>query len=163
VSISLSLSEDLDLNFHRAWRRARAAEILAIVEVLSMRVKRVSEIIVLIIFMYFFVVSASPAFSAGIKNVPVKGKVTMVDLGAKRCIPCKMMAPILVRLEKRYAGKAAIIFLDVWEDPKPAEHFGIRGIPTQIFFDKAGKEVYRHVGFMSEDAIVAQLKSMGVR
>jgi len=128
-----------------------------------MSVKRVSEIIVLIIFMFFFVVSASPAFSAGIKNVPVKGKVTMVDLGAKRCIPCKMMAPILERLEKRYAGKAAIIFLDVWVDPKPADHFGIRGIPTQIFFDKAGKEVYRHVGFMSEDAIVAQLKSMGVR
>ncbi|MEI8172557.1 MAG: thioredoxin family protein [Deltaproteobacteria bacterium] len=128
-----------------------------------MSVKRVSEIIVLIIFMYFFVVSASPAFSAEFKNIPVKGKVTMVDLGARKCIPCKMMAPILERLEKRYAGKAAIIFLDVWEDPKPADHFGIRGIPTQIFFDKAGKEVYRHVGFMSEEAIVARLKSMGVQ
>jgi thioredoxin 1 len=74
-----------------------------------------------------------------------------------------MMAPILERMEKRYAGKAAIIFLDVWKDPKPAQHFGIRGIPTQIFFDKEGKEVYRHAGFMSEEAIVAQLQSMGVR
>ena len=107
--------------------------------------------------------AGTTAFFADLKSIPVRGKVTMIDLGAKKCIPCKMMAPILERMEKRYAGKAAIIFLDVWQDPKPAQHFGIRGIPTQIFFDKEGKEVYRHAGFMSEEAIVAQLQSMGVR
>lgn len=95
--------------------------------------------------------------------VPVKGMVTMVDLGAKKCIPCKMMAPILEKLEKEYKGRAAIVFLDVWEDDKPAYRFKIRGIPTQIFFDKQGKEVYRHSGFMSEEEIVAQLKKMGVK
>ena len=57
--------------------------------------------------------TGTTAFSADLKSIPVKGKVTMVDLGAKKCIPCKMMAPILERMEKRYAGKAAIIFLDV--------------------------------------------------
>ncbi|MFH1078878.1 MAG: thioredoxin domain-containing protein [Pseudomonadota bacterium] len=128
-----------------------------------MSVKRVTMIMALIFFILFLVVAASPSFSAEPKNIPVKGMVNMVDLGAKKCIPCKMMAPILERLEKRYAGKAAIIFLDVWEDPKPAHHFGIQAIPTQIFFDKTGKEVYRHVGFMSEEAIVTQLKSMGVQ
>jgi thioredoxin 1 len=128
-----------------------------------MSVKRVTIIVALIFPILLFVIGASPSFSAELKNVPVKGMVTMVDLGAKKCIPCKLMAPILERLEKRYAGKAAIIFLDVWEDPKPAQYFGIRGIPTQIFFDRAGKEMYRHVGFMSEEAIVAQLKSMGVQ
>jgi thioredoxin 1 len=128
-----------------------------------MSVKRVSEIIVLIIFMYFFIVSASPAFSAVHKNVPVRGMVTMVDLGAASCIPCKMMAPILDKLEKRYKGKAAVVFIDLRYDREAIQRFGIQGIPTQIFFDKAGKEVYRHMGFMSEDAIVAQLKSMGVR
>ena len=96
------------------------------------------------------------------KTVPVKGMVTMVDLGATRCIPCKMMAPILQRVEKRYAGKAAIVFLDVWVDPQPARRFGIRAIPTQIFFNKKGEEVYRHEGFMSEEAIVAVLRKMGV-
>jgi len=94
--------------------------------------------------------------------VPVKGMVTMVDLGAGECVPCKMMAPILTKLEKAYAGKAAVIFLDVWKDDAPARRFGIRTIPTQIFFDKQGKEVFRHVGFMSEKDIVARLKSMGV-
>ena len=87
----------------------------------------------------------------------------MIDLGAKKCIPCKMMAPILAKLEKEYAGRAAVVFLDVWEDPAPAKRFGIRAIPTQIFFDKAGKEVYRHEGFLSEEAIVARFKDMGVK
>ena len=95
-------------------------------------------------------------------DVPVKGMVTMVDLGATSCIPCKMMAPILQKLEKEYQGKAAIVFLDVWKDKAPARRFGVRAIPTQIFFDKDGNEVYRHVGFMSENAIVTQLKNMGV-
>jgi thioredoxin 1 len=95
-------------------------------------------------------------------EIPVKGMVTMVDLGATSCIPCKMMAPILQKLEKEYQGKAAIVFLDVWKDKAPARRFGVRAIPTQIFFDKDGNEVYRHVGFMSENAIVTQLKNMGV-
>ena len=102
-------------------------------------------------------------FAASAVEIPVKGMVTMVDLGAKKCIPCKMMAPILEKLEKVYAGRAAVVFLDVWEDPKPARRFGIRGIPTQIFFDKKGGEVYRHEGFLSEEAIVQQLKEMGVK
>ena len=96
-------------------------------------------------------------------EVPVKDMVTMVDLGAKSCIPCKMMAPIMEKLEKDYKDKAAILFIDVWKEPDQAKRFGIRTIPTQIFYDKEGKEVYRHVGFMSEDAIVAQLKKMGVK
>ena len=94
--------------------------------------------------------------------LPIKGMVTMIDLGAKKCIPCKMMAPIMERVEKRYKDKAAIIFIDVWENQAPAKQFGIRAIPTQIFFNKEGKEIYRHVGFLSEEAIVAQLKKMGV-
>ena len=94
--------------------------------------------------------------------VPVKGMVTMVDLGSDSCIPCKMMAPIIEKLEKAYRGKAAIVFIDVWKDKAPAKRFGIRAIPTQIFFDKKGKEVYRHTGFMGEADIVGQLKKMGV-
>ena len=95
-------------------------------------------------------------------TVPVKGMVTMVDLGADSCIPCKMMAPIIEKLEKTYRGKAAIVFIDVWKDKDQAKRFGIRAIPTQIFFDKEGNEVYRHTGFMGEADIVGRLKKMGV-
>jgi thioredoxin 1 len=94
--------------------------------------------------------------------VPVKGMITMVDLGANACIPCKMMAPILKKLKKTYDGKAAIVFIDVWKDRSQAKRFNIRAIPTQIFFDKNKKEVYRHIGFMNEKAIVTQLQKMGV-
>lgn len=96
------------------------------------------------------------------KTVPVKGMVTMVDLGAGSCIPCKMMTPILEKLEKRYKGKAEIIFIDLRYDREKAQQFQVRAIPTQVFFNKEGKEVARHVGFMSEEAIVEQLKKMGV-
>jgi len=96
-------------------------------------------------------------------NIPAKGTVTMIDLGAKSCIPCKMMAPIMEKMEKKYAGKAVIHFYDVWEDREPAVRFGIRVIPTQIFFSMEAKEVYRHEGFMSEDDIVSQLTKMGVK
>ena len=96
-------------------------------------------------------------------ELPVKGVVTMIDLGAEKCIPCKMMAPIMAKLEKAYAGRAAIVFIDVWKNEEQVGRFGIRAIPTQVFFNEKGKEVYRHVGFMSEEAIVAQLEKMGVR
>ena len=124
----------------------------------------VSFFVVLILSSVFFlgspsVLSADPGKPP---DVPVRGMVTMVDLGAKSCIPCKMMAPILEKLEKDYKDRAAILFLDVWKDPEQAKRFGISVIPTQIFYDKQGKEVLRHTGFMSEEAIVAQLRKMGV-
>jgi len=106
------------------------------------------------------IVSAEPGI---LPDVPVKGMVTMVDLGAKSCIPCKMMAPIMEKLEKDYKGRAAILFIDVWKEPDQAKRFDIRTIPTQIFYDKEGKEVLRHTGFMSEEAIVTQLNKMGVK
>ena len=116
------------------------------------------------LFCFFVLLFSAQSLCAGAPpEVPVKGMVTMVDLGAKKCVPCKMMAPILAKLGKEYAGRAAIVFLDVWEDPKPAHRFAIRGIPTQIFFDKDGKEVFRHLGFLSEEEIVLQLKEMGVK
>jgi thioredoxin 1 len=113
-----------------------------------------------------FTISATlcgAAKSFAIPDVPVKGMVTMVDVGAKACIPCKMMAPIMEKMEKVYQGKAAIIFIDVWVNREQAARFGVSTIPTQIFYAANGKEVYRHVGFMSEEAIVAQLQKMGVK
>lgn len=98
----------------------------------------------------------------GVPEVPVKGMVTMLDLGATECIPCKMMAPIMEELEKEYRGKAAIVFIDVWKHRDQGSKFGIRAIPTQIFYDKNGKEVYRHEGFMDKETIVAILQKLGV-
>ncbi len=105
----------------------------------------------------------SAAQSSAIPEVPAKDMVTMVDIGAKECIPCKMMAPIMESLENEYLGRAAIIFIDVWKNKDQGKRFGIRSIPTQIFYDKNGKEVYRHEGFLSKDNIVAKLEELGVK
>ena len=111
---------------------------------------------------FLFGLQTGVAMASGFDNLPAKGMVTMIDLGAKSCIPCKMMAPIMEKLEKEYRGKAAIVFIDVWEHKEQARRFGIRAIPTQVFYNEEGKEIYRHVGFMAEKDIVAQLKKMGV-
>ncbi|MCI5137241.1 MAG: thioredoxin [Candidatus Electrothrix sp. AR1] len=96
-------------------------------------------------------------------EVPVPGMITLVDLGAHKCIPCKMMAPILKKMTAEYAGRAAVIFIDVWKDKSQGKKFKISSIPTQIFFDAQGEEVYRHQGFLSEEDIVSQLTKMGVK
>ena len=96
-------------------------------------------------------------------TIPVPGMVTMVDLGANRCIPCKLMAPILQEVRQEYQGRAAVIFLDVWEDPTQTDRFGIRVIPTQIFYDAAGREAARHEGFMDKAAIVKVFNRLGVK
>ncbi len=89
------------------------------------------------------------------------GRVTMIDLGATECIPCKMMAPILKELEREYAGVADIVFIDVWKNPAEGRKYGIQTIPTQIFFDSDGNEVFRHVGFLDKKPIVEILTRLG--
>ncbi len=93
---------------------------------------------------------------------PSPDRVVMLDLGANECVPCKMMAPILEELKKEYAGRAEIIFIDVWKDPDQARKYGIRTIPTQIFFNAEGREVHRNTGFMDKKRIVDILSRLGV-
>lgn len=119
-------------------------------------------VIVILLIFVLMQVTGSGAFAQDFSDFPMKGMATMIDLGAKKCIPCKMMAPILEKMETAYRGTAHIIFIDVWENRDQATRFKIKAIPTQIFFNKMGEEVYRHEGFLDETAIVEQLKKMGV-
>ncbi len=86
----------------------------------------------------------------------------LVDLGAGKCIPCKMMAPILEELKKEYAGKLEVVFIDVWKYPDAGKAYNIEMIPTQIFFDASGKELFRHTGFFSREDILGKWKEVGV-
>src|SRR5512141_3398391 len=78
----------------------------------------------------------------------------LVDLGAGKCIPCKKMAPILEELKKEYAGRMNVEFIDVWVNPDAGKPYGIEVIPTQIFYDAEGKELFRHVGFFAREDIL---------
>jgi thioredoxin 1 len=100
---------------------------------------------------------------AEVPQAPVPGKVTMVDIGAKECIPCKMMIPIMEELENEYKDRAAIVFIDVWENRGAGQKYGIKIIPTQIFYDAKGKEMLRHEGVMQKKAIIAELTKLGVK
>jgi thioredoxin 1 len=86
----------------------------------------------------------------------------LLDLGATKCIPCKMMAPILAELKKEYAGRMEVEFIDVWQNEGAGKQYGVEMIPTQIFFDAAGKELFRHVGFYGREDILGKWKELGV-
>jgi len=85
----------------------------------------------------------------------------LLDLGAGKCIPCKLMAPILEDLKTSYVGVMTVDFIDVWEDKAAAQAHGISTIPTQIFFAPDGKELFRHEGFFSKEDILTQWKTLG--
>jgi thioredoxin 1 len=86
----------------------------------------------------------------------------LVDLGAGKCIPCKIMAPILEELKSQYQGKLEVVIIDVWEKPDEAKKYKINIIPTQIFYDASGKELFRHEGFFSKEDILGKWKEFGI-
>ncbi len=86
----------------------------------------------------------------------------LVDLGAGKCIPCKQMKPILAELTRDYADQFAVVFIDVWENKAAGEPYGIRMIPTQIFYGADGKELFRHEGFFAKKDILAKWRELGV-
>ena len=97
------------------------------------------------------------------KQAPAHRLPRLVDLGAGKCIPCKAMAPILEGLKAEYAGRMDVQFIDVWKDPDAGKAYGVKIIPTQIFYAADGRELARHQGFMDKDAILAQWKALGVK
>jgi len=92
-------------------------------------------------------------------------KVTFIELGSVRCIPCKKMQPIMEEIKKEYEGQVKVIFYDVWtSEGRPyAYKYKIRLIPTQVFLDKDGKEYFRHEGFFPKEELVKVLKQKGVK
>ena len=109
----------------------------------------------------------APAQSAtGDARQPVpglkQGLPAVLDFGRGQCIPCKAMKPILEELGKELAGKVAVKIIDVGEDRETAERFNINLIPTQVFLDAGGKEVYRHEGFIPKEDILTVLKEKGM-
>ena len=91
-------------------------------------------------------------------------KVTFIELGSVRCIPCQQMQVVMKNIENKYGKQVKIIFHDVWTtEGKPfIEVYKIRVIPTQVFLDDKGKEFFRHEGYFPEEELVNILKIKGV-
>jgi len=103
---------------------------------------------------------AATARDNPVDKARTSGKPSLVDFGSVGCVPCDMMAPILDTLKKKYEGKVNVLFVHVKDRPILAGRYGIQTIPVQVFFDKTGKEVFRHTGFFPEDEIEKQLSKM---
>jgi len=98
-----------------------------------------------------------------VDKVRSSGKPSMVDFGADGCRPCDMMAPILETLKSKYEGRLNVLFIHVRQEEILAERYGVQSIPVQVFFDKEGKEFFRHTGFFPQNEIEKKISAMGVK
>ena len=98
------------------------------------------------------------------KSDTLKPRITFVELGSVNCIPCKKMQPVMKAIEEKYGDQIEVVFYDVWKSDqrKYGEEYNIRLIPTQVFLDKDGKEIFRHEGFFPEESIDKFLKEQGL-
>lgn len=87
---------------------------------------------------------------------------TLVEIGSESCIPCQAMQPVLAELRSEYGGKLNVLFYDVRVHPEVAQRFAIESIPTQVFLDADGKELFRHSGFWPKEEIVSKFRELGV-
>ncbi len=91
--------------------------------------------------------------------------LTFVELGSVKCIPCRQMQPVMKAIEEKYGAQIRVVFHDVWKpDQKEfASKYGVRVIPTQVFLDREGKEIFRHEGFFPEAEIDKLVQKHGLK
>lgn len=114
---------------------------------------------------------ASPVASAPVRIDPAAAappvaaavRPRILELGSMRCQACLEMAKVLDALRASQGTKLQVDFIDVFEEPAAADRYKIELIPTQVLFDTAGKEIFRHQGFFSHDDIVAKFRELGVK
>lgn len=107
-------------------------------------------------------ITGSAILDAGAKSAETK-LPSLFEFGAQRCNACRKMMPVIENLKKEYAGVMKVVFVDVWlkENTAKAVKHKISSIPTQIFFDAQGKELWRHEGYISMEDILAKWKELG--
>ena len=111
------------------------------------------------------VITASNTIATDTAKTDKVYKVTFVELGSVKCIPCKKMQPIMKSIEQKYGDQVKVEFHDVWtpEGESFGDKYGIKAIPTQVFLDAAGKEFFRHEGFFPEEDLIKVLIGKGVK
>ncbi len=91
------------------------------------------------------------------------GRPTIAEFGSSKCIPCKMMKPVLENLAIIFEGELNVVIIEVYEQMSLARGYKIMSIPTQVIFDENGQEITRHIGYWSMEEILAELEQAGVK
>jgi len=97
-----------------------------------------------------------------LKKALASARPVLVNFGANNCVPCRQLRPVLKEISKEYIEKASILVIDVYKYQELARQYKIMAVPTLVFFDSEGKEVFRHMGIMDKETIVAKLKEIGM-
>lgn len=82
---------------------------------------------------------------AGFEKIAREPGVTLLDFGAERCGPCRVMEPVLAQLATEYGARVRVVAVDCDREPELAERFLVRSMPTFVFW-RDGREVGRIVG-----------------
>jgi len=111
--------------------------------------------------------SQSYTAESGLTSMPLEqalenGLPTIAELGSSSCVPCKQMKPLLEELATEYKGKLNVVIIDIYDNEKLAQQYGIMAIPTQVVFDSDGDELTRHIGFWPREEIIAQITEMDI-
>lgn len=86
-------------------------------------------------------------------------KPVIVDFWAEWCAPCRMIVPILEEISQLYSGKVEVAKCDVDNSPQVTARYGIRNIPTVLFF-KDGKVADKQVGAVPKDNFIKKLSAL---
>ena len=127
---------------------------------LRWRIAPAAVLLPLLLTLFLSAANATAGEEPSPAEIPVKDTVTLVELGADNCLPCRLLAPIIEELGNDYRGRAAIIHIDVYRQHDLAMKFHPMVTPTLIFFDRQGHEVSRHAGFMDKESIIEKLDKL---
>ena len=105
---------------------------------------------------------AVPATPDGGSGVAAAATPRLVEVGSSRCMACIEMAKVLDALRASQGARLRVDFVDVFEQPQAHESYKVSLIPTQILYDAAGREIFRHTGYFSHDDILAKFRDLGV-
>ncbi|HDQ39501.1 MAG TPA: thioredoxin [Desulfonatronum sp.] len=88
----------------------------------------------------------------------------LVNLKTEACIHCKRMIPVLEELQRQFTDKFTIYTFDVQRNQRAGTAFGvIRTLPTLVFMDQAGRELFRFEGYMSKAEILDRWRRLGLQ
>ena len=103
-----------------------------------------------------------PAAKPAVTN-SATAKIKFLEIGSDKCIPCKQMKVVTENIVKKYGDELAFQYIDIYENKDVADDYKIQLIPTQIFYNPKGVEIFRHVGYFPEEKIDSLLQANGLK